>query len=80
MIRFRHKGCTSEVMRYVGQGTPGPGPGMAARSAEWQHPDCRHPGRNEKPPTCLDCGNQIAFSFNAKNGIEPIHEAELVEA
>lgn len=71
MIRFRHKGCTSEVFRYVGQKAPEL-TGFMATPAEWQLPDCTHmkPGA-ENLPACPDCGERVFFGAS---WCEPIPE------
>lgn len=74
MIRFRHKGCQSEVIRYVGQAPAITG--MAMKAAEWQFPDCRHPTQDE-PIICPDCGAKVPLN---NQGMEPITQAEPVEA
>lgn len=61
MIRYRHKGCTSEVFRYVGQGTPNLANFMH-QPAEWQLPDCTHVKQGaQNLPVCPDCGEPVFF-------------------
>lgn len=74
MIRFRHRGCQSEVIRYVGQAPTVTG--IAMKSAEWQFPDCRHPKQGE-PVSCPDCGKLVPLN---SHGMEPITQAEPAEA
>jgi hypothetical protein len=76
VIRFRHKGCQSEVIRYVGQ-TPLT-PLTKIDRADWQFPDCTHPQRYDILPRCPDCGTSLAYIDNAR--LEPIPEPETAEA
>lgn len=68
MIRFHHKGCTSEVIRYVGQQPLVAG--MIMKAAEWQFPDCRHPTKGE-PAICPDCSKLVSLTSRC---LEPIPE------
>lgn len=68
MIRFRHRGCPSEAIRYVGQEPLVPN--TVVRAAEWQYPNGRHPNQGDQL-ICPDCGKVVMLN---SYGLEPIPE------
>lgn len=71
MVRFRHKGCRSEVIRYTGEAELVPG--MRLISSEWLLPNGKQPDRFQMP-LCPDCGRAVATGQYGDNGLERIPE------
>ena len=68
MIRFRHKGCKSEVIRYVGEVELVSGSSL--HSSEWAYPDGTHPSpQSEQKVKCPDCLQSVEVSSRC---LEPI--------
>lgn len=64
MIRFRHRGCRTEVIRYVGRAPLTPL--TRIDRDEWQLPGGRHPEKRDILPRCPDCGESLAYIDGAR--------------
>lgn len=70
MIRFRHRGCHTEVIRYVGKANLTPLTRIERQ--DWQLPGGKTPERGQILPKCQDCGESLAWMDAAR--LEPIPE------
>jgi hypothetical protein len=66
---FRHKGCESPAIRYMGE-EPGPEP-QPLRSGDWQYPDGSRPRPNARAVvTCPDCGVTMSVGLDNLERLE----------
>lgn len=62
MIRFRHIGCHSEVIRYIGEAELNAG--TILRAEDWQWPDGTRPKYGSvRDAQCPDCEKSLGFGY-----------------
>lgn len=61
MTAFRHKGCSSELIRFVGSELRS---GMVMVATDWRLPDGTKPKEGqERTVTCPDCGEPVCVAI-----------------
>ena len=66
---YRHRGCESPVLRYMGDAPLVPG--TPIRSGDWQRADGSRPLPGERIGECPDCGEPVVMASHWLEEIEP---------